>query len=233
MNTKSWKEVWEDRRLDAQNGSVLTQLMTADGLDTGFGSVGEEAWRTHVARTAAALGITGDSSVFEVGCGAGAYLFDLYQAGCRVSGCDFSSALIEYAREVMPKGEWRVCEAIDIDETPQCDFVISSAAFLYFPSLQYASEVLMRMVNKARRAVMILDLPDAAKQEAALAFRRGTLGEAAYAQKYQGLDHLYFDKRWFTNALNATGVRRVLIEDQNIEGYGNSAYRFNAFGWLK
>jgi len=33
---KSWKEVWEARHLDRIRGSVLAQLLAADGFDTGY-----------------------------------------------------------------------------------------------------------------------------------------------------------------------------------------------------
>jgi hypothetical protein len=103
--------------------------------------------------------------------------------------------------------------------------------FLYFPSLDYSREVLDRMVQKARHGVMILDVPDLAKRDEAMALRRRMAGEEVYAQKYEGLNHLYFDKAWFETNLAALGVRRMRIEDQQIQGYANSTYRFNVFGW--
>ncbi|MGH9600272.1 MAG: hypothetical protein ACRD27_10440, partial [Terracidiphilus sp.] len=55
---KTWKDVWDARRLDPSRPSVLSRLLAADGMDTGFGSVGEEPWRKFVLETAAAAGIT-------------------------------------------------------------------------------------------------------------------------------------------------------------------------------
>lgn len=229
--TQTWKDVWEARRLDPAHGSILARLMAADGLDTGFGSVGEAAWRQYVHETASTLGATPGCSLFEVGCGAGAYLFELYRAGCEVGGLDASAALLNYAREVMPRGRWLLADAADLDPTTQYDFVVSSGVFLYFPSLEYARGVLERMVRKARQGVMVLDVPDLAKREEAMALRRRVAGEEEYARKYEGLDHLYFDKAWFETSLAAIGVSRVRIEDQRIQGYANSAYRYNVFGW--
>lgn len=171
------------------------------------------------------------SSVFEVGCGAGAYLFELHQAGCEVAGLDASSALLHYAQEVMPRGRRLLAEADDLDPCEPFDFVVACGVFLYFPSLDYSREVLDRMVQKARHGVMILDVPDLAKRDEAMAPRRRMAGEEVYAQKYEGLNHLYFDKAWFETNLAALGVRRMRIEDQQIQGYANSTYRFNVFGW--
>ena len=169
--------------------------------------------------------------MFEVGCGAGAYLFELHQAGCEVAGLDASSALLHYAQEVMPRGRRLLAEADDLDPCEPFDFVVACGVFLYFPSLDYSREVLDRMVQKARHGVMILDVPDLAKRDEAMAPRRRMAGEEVYAQKYEGLNHLYFDKAWFETNLAALGVRRMRIEDQQIQGYANSTYRFNVFGW--
>jgi len=210
-------------------GSLLARLMAADGLDTGFGSVGEEPWRRFVLETAAALGITPGRSVFEVGCGAGAYLYELYRQGCRVAGLDASSALMGYAEQAMPEAQWQLADASQLDPSTKYDFVISSGVFLYFPSLDYAQRVLERMVRKARHGVMVLDVPDLATRDQAEAMRRRMAGEEAYASKYEGLDHLYISKRWFRSTLAPLNVADVRIRNQQIEGYANSAYRYNVF----
>jgi len=49
--SRTWKEVWDSRRLDPCRGSTLAQLMAADGMDTGFGEPSEEAWRSFVLET--------------------------------------------------------------------------------------------------------------------------------------------------------------------------------------
>jgi trans-aconitate methyltransferase len=207
----------------------LARLMAADGLDTGFGSVSEEAWRRFVLDTAATIGITAGCSVFEVGCGAGAYLYELYRQGCSVAGLDSSSALIGYAGQAMPEGQWQLADASQLDPSTKYDFVVSTGVFLYFPSLDYAQSVLERMVMKARRGVMVLDVPDLATRDQALAMRRRITGEEAYASKYKGLDHLYISRSWFQSTLADLNVAAVHIRNQHIEGYVNSAYRFNVF----
>jgi 2-polyprenyl-3-methyl-5-hydroxy-6-metoxy-1,4-benzoquinol methylase len=224
-----WREVWGRRALDPARGSTLAQLMAADGLDTGFGSVGEDAWRAYVRGVAERLGIAPPASVFEVGCGAGAFLHELAQAGCPVGGLDFSPALIGFARAALPGGRFETGEAAHLDPAGPWDFVVSSGVFSYFPSLAYAEDVLRRMVRKARRGVAVLDVSDAARKADALRIRKGYLSDAEYEERYRGLDHLYYDRAWLARALAAAGARDVVLEDQRIEGYANSAYRFNAF----
>ena len=229
---KTWKEIWEARRVDSTSGSVLARLMSAGGFDTPFAAASDEAWLQHVSRTAAAIGIVPGCSVFDVGCGAGAYLFDLHQRGCSVAGLDGSSTLIRLAAEAMPLGTWIHADAAELDDRERYDFVVASGSFHCFPSLEYAQAVIERMARKARRGVMLLDLPDLAKREDAIASRSRLVGGEAYARKYDGLDHLYFDRTWVRTALSNAGVSRIEIEDQQIEGYPNAAHRYNVFGWL-
>lgn len=229
MTSPTWKEVWDARRLDPSRPSVLSRLLAADGMDTGFGSVDERSWRRYVLDTAAAVGIEPPSSVFEVGCGAGAWLYELDRLGCRVAGLDGSAALIGFARDHMPSGEWTVADAAALVIQPPYDFVVSSGVFLYFPSLDYARGVLARMVSKARRGVLVLDVPDLSRRDAALAERRQMAGEEDYRRRYAGLDHLYFPRTWFGETLASLGVSRVSIQDQQIDGYANAKHRFNVF----
>lgn len=232
MTPQTWQEVWEARRIDPARPTVLAQLLAADGMDTGFGSVGEEAWSRYVLDTAETIGIVAESSVFEVGCGAGAWLYELDRMGCQVAGLDGSATLIGYAREHLPRGHWTIGDAASLDAEPRYDFVVSSGVFLYFPSLDYAQSVLARMAAKARRGLLILDVPDLATREAALAERMRIAGGASYQQRYQGLDHLYYAREWFDATLAALGLHRTVIRDQAIDGYINSRYRFNVFAWL-
>lgn len=230
--TPNWHQVWEARRIDRRHGNVLAQLLAADGMDTGFGSVSEDSWTRYVLAMAETVGITAGASVFEVGCGAGAWLYQLERLGCRVAGLDGSSTLIGYAREHLPNGHWTVGDAAGLEREPQYDFVVSSGVFLYFPSLAYAQTVLARMVAKARRGLLILDVPDLSLREAALAERRRIAGDA-YSERYAGLDHLYYERVWFHAMLTQLGATRSTIRDQAIDGYINSRYRFNVIAWIE
>lgn len=232
MTSLTWKAVWEARQLDASRSSPLAQLLAADGMDTGFGSVGEQAWSRYVVETARTIGIEPGCSVFEVGCGAGAWLYELDCMGCQVAGLDGSAALIGYAQQHLPRGQWTVGDAADLDPQPSYDFVVSSGVFLYFPSLDYARAVLERMVQKARTGLLILDVPDHACRDAALA-ERIRIGGDGYNLRYDGLDHLYYERSWFQEALASLGIRRTVVRDQSIDGYINGHYRFNVFAWLE
>jgi trans-aconitate methyltransferase len=233
VRPQTWKDVWDARRIDSSRPTVLSRLLAADGMDTGFGSVEEKPWRSYVLKAATAIGIHAESSVFEVGCGAGAWLYELSRLGCEIGGLDASPALIGYAREHLPAGRWLQGDASTLETVPRYDFVVSSGVFLYFPSLEYAQGVLDLMVSKARMGVLVLDVPDLATRDAATAERHRIAGEESYRRRYDGLDHLYFDRSWFQSTLTSLGVPRIRIENQCIDGYSNSRYRFNVFAWLR
>jgi trans-aconitate methyltransferase len=171
--------------------------------------------------------------VFEVGCGAGAFLHELRALGCTVGGIDSSPALIEIARRALPDGQFDVCDAALLSPEPTADFVISSGVFLYFASLAYARGVVDAMVRKATGAVAILDVPDLSHSAAAIAERHAALGGgAAYRERYAGLNHLYYDRDWMGDALRTAGLTAVTIADQDITGYPNGRHRFNAWGFV-
>jgi SAM-dependent methyltransferase len=206
--------------------------MAADGLDTGFGDVAEPSWLAGAHRWSERLGIDRGASVFEVGCGAGAFLYALRGTGCSLGGNDWSASLIAIARTALPRGRFVVADAGEIDTADQADVVVSFGVFLYFPSLEYSRAVIERMAAKARRVVAILDVPDIATRDAALSYRRASAGgDRAYAERYAGLDHLHHDRSWMAAALRACGLVDVQVADQDLAGYGNAPFRFNAWGF--
>ena len=227
--TRSWKDVWAARQLGDGKTTVLERLMAADGLDTGFGNVTEETWRDLAVRTAETLDIGPGRSVFEVGCGSGAFLYPLYENGYVVGGLDQSQALVHYAAQVMPAGRWTQGDASSLDPGEPWDVVLACGVFMYFPDLDYACGVLARMAAKATHGIAILDVPDLDKKDEALASRRGSLDEAEYQAKYEGLDHLFYDRGWMLRALTEIGLKAVQIEDQRLDGYQNARLRFNAY----
>jgi SAM-dependent methyltransferase len=229
-----WREVWAKRSLDRSHATTLSMLMAADGLDTAFGEISEAAWCDSARRWAARLRARSGASVYEVGCGAGAFLWVLERLGCSVGGIDLSASLIESAREVMPAGQFDIGEAIDLAAEPKADVVVSFGAFLYFPNLDYAAAVIAAMAARARTAVAILDLPDLATRADALAHRIELAGgEAAYRQRYDGLGHIYYDRRWVADRLRDSGLADVATATQDIRGYANGPFRFNAWGFAQ
>lgn len=224
--TNRWQEVWQHRQR-AELGSTFQTLLMLDGYDA-FGALSEQDWQTHIRALSARLKIEPGESIFDVGCGAGAVLYPFYEQGHRVAGLDYSEAQVQVASDVMPGADICLGEANTLDPTELFDVVLAHGVFLYFPDCAYAANVLQRMLHKARRIVAVFDVPDLATRAQALAFRRQAMGEQEYARRYSGLDHLYFDRDWFRETLEAQDVQ-IEIQNQALPQYPHNPYRFNVF----
>ncbi len=231
----TWKEVWDSRELPKsgaeKDADPLELALRLDGYDTAMAqgltpaSMRDLAtgWRERV-------GFISGDSLYEVGCGAGAFLAaaSAVTGTSQLGGSDYSSALIDSGRELFPWIDFEVCEASRVPIEPAYQHVACVGAFMYFNSLDYATEVLDRMTVKSQRTVSIFDVPDASRQERSEAFRRQGYSDSEYEQRYGGLDHLYFDRTWFPNQFDQSEWE-VAVIDQDVAGYGNSKFRFNVF----
>lgn len=222
----NWQDIWNRREVQAKDRPMLQDLIRLDGFDSGAGAISLEAWQAYVARRAGDMGLKVDWSVFEIGCGAGAFLLPLRERGCKVGGVDYSAALIAAAEEAMPEGHWQVGSADQsFGEDIVYDAFVANSVFQYFPDEDYAGKVVATMARVARHAVAILDVPDARLAAQAEAARRQAAGEETYKQRYAGLHHLVLLPDWFRTKVPAGW--QVRVTPQDIAEYGNSPYRFN------
>jgi ubiquinone/menaquinone biosynthesis C-methylase UbiE len=155
----------------------------------------------------------------------------IYEVGAKVFGIDYSDSLIKLAKRAMPLGEFKVAEANCIPfDNEQFEVVLSHSIFQYFPSIKYAQEVISeisRVLAKGGKAA-ILDINDAQKKEQFFEIRMGKIGKEQYKEKYDAYPHRFYQKEWFLDSFNDLGLK-ASIEDQAIEAYGNSKFRFNVY----
>jgi trans-aconitate methyltransferase len=226
MNDR-WYGIWNSRGGDSAADLSLEKLIILNGFDSGSIAIGATEWRANARRVAALLGIQTGESVYEIGCGSGAFLLALQEVvQCEVAGADYSAGLIAAARKVFPRNQFDVINATELDTAEQYDVVISHSMFHYL-TLVDAAAVIRRMLSKARRTVGIFDLPDLQTRDAAERMRRGTLPEGEYERKYQGLTHTYYEKNWLKDQieLSSPGARIEFIASQ-IENNPQSPFRF-------
>lgn len=222
---QNWRAIW-NRRDGKLGADPLQSLIELDGFDAGAGRIMAEDWRAYARLIADRLQLQPGQSVYEVGCGAGAFVFALRELGIRVGGLDYSANLIAKAGEAMPEGDFTLGDAGSLPLQPRYDVVLANSVFHYFPDQDYAGQVLARMLEKATRAVAILELPDNALREQAERVRRDSLTPSAYEEKYRGLAHFYYDRAWFSSFAAARGHGCELF-DQCIPNYAQSPFRFN------
>ena len=220
-----WKEIWNSRKV-GDAGSILEKLLTADGYDSVFGKMAVTPFMSYISRIRAELGIGEKDAVFEVGCGAGAVLYPFYARSHVVSGLDYSRSLVALAASTMPDMAFHVGDADQVDIAQTFDTVLSCGTFIYFESYDYAWNVIMRMVQKAKKTIGIFDISDLALKSEAETLRREGMGAKDYELKYRGLEHMYYPQSFFKDAARESGCA-IRIFPQSIQGYQNSSYRYN------
>lgn len=105
-------------------------------------------------------------SVFEVGCGCGANLYLFYKDGYTIGGEDYSQRMVNICRSLFLDRikECICCEAECLPVEEKYDHVFANSVFSYFPNLQYSKAVLLRMLEKANKSIVLLDVHDAEKK---------------------------------------------------------------------
>ena len=219
-----WQEIWnKSNRIDDY---ILETLIKADGFDSGAGSFTLKNWKIYTQQLYNKLSVKSNESVYDIGCGSGAFLYPLYLSNIKVGGVDYSSRLIDLANRVMKNSDFQQIEASKIDFKVKYDFVISHSVFHYFSNLKYAEEVIKKMLLKSTKRIGIFDINDKSKKSEYDEIRMGKMNKHEYAQKYEGLDHLFYEKKWFERIAKKYGVE-IKIFDQKFKGYSNSKLRFN------
>ena len=133
--------------------------------------------------------------------------------------------LINLANTIMKNSNFINEEAINIDDI-KYDIVISHSVFHYFKDLDYAKNVIRKMISKSNKKIAIFDINDKAKENEYHKIRMADMDEEVYKKKYQGLEHMFYDKKWFEDIAKEFNLK-INIFDQTFEKYSNSKLRFN------
>lgn len=225
MNAQNWKDIWGRRAHVREDKLDLAALIKLDGFDTGAGHIEASDWQTYAGVIAEKLTIRNGDSIYEIGCGAGAFLYALRKMHTlNVGGLDYSAALIEAASRAMPDGNFVADEAKLVETDLQYDYVISNSVFHYFTQ-EYAAEVLARMLKKAKTAVAIMEIPDLHTKFESETLRRDTLSVEAYEKKYAGLEHTYYERDWFKHQALLHGCSCEVF-DGCVPNYAQNKFRF-------
>ena len=178
----NWKKIWDaPLRVDK---FVIEVLLKANGFDEKEGGFSASAWLEYVEAFYQKLGLDSNSTtLYEVGCGAGAFLYPFERKGGVVAGMDYSKALIELAARLMPARQFVCSEALALDPTEKFDVVVSHSLFHYLQNLNEAEQVAEKMIAKANRVVAFLDLNDARKEAVYVAERKKKISPRGIREK--------------------------------------------------
>lgn len=220
----NWRKIWNDD--NRVKNIILDCLVRADGFDGGAGSFSVDDWLYYTNMHYEQLEIDASDSLFELGCGSGAFLYPLYLSGHKIGGLDYSETLIEIARRFLPGAGFVVQDALSLNTSELFNVVFSHSVFHYFESHAYAKTVVPRMLEKSKKKVAIFDINDFSKRDLYEQVRMAGLSASEYKKKYKGLDHQFYCKEWFEELADEFGVS-IKIYDQSYEKYTNSELRFN------
>jgi trans-aconitate methyltransferase len=138
--------------------SPLAALLASDGLAAEYET--DERWVEFVEHVVETLDVGPGTSVFDVGCGAGAFLFPLSQNGYLIGGTDPSAERIARAAATMPEGRFRIGRPADVDPADAWDVVMASRGFAGCDSRDDVRALLARMVAKATHAIAVLRIEE-------------------------------------------------------------------------
>lgn len=221
-----WRDIWEQRTPSGSASPDLGELIALNGFDSGAGYVSVEDWRANARAIAAHLDLSSCNSIYEVGCGSGALLYALLEIKqFAIGGIDYSHALIAAARDAIPAGHFTVGDALEIKPEPVVDWVISHSVFHYLDHFK-AGRVFAIMMQKAAKGVAVLEHPDNATRAEAEMMRRGKLSPGEYDKKYAGLEHIYFDRDWFSRKATKQGATCEIFQSF-IPNSDQSKFRYN------
>tara|TARA_B100000678_G_C18144463_1_gene476209 strand:- start:418 stop:984 length:567 start_codon:yes stop_codon:yes gene_type:complete len=144
-----WKSFWHRKGTED-----TTDLLILDGYK--YTGATPTVLAEHVQDIQDTLGIDENSTVLEVGCGAGlmAQFFN-----CDYTGVDYSETLLEKHRSILGNNV-SLAEANDLPfEENSFDYVITIGVFQYFPDENYVNNAISEMQRVAKKAIFIGDLP--------------------------------------------------------------------------
>lgn len=223
-HTNNWKAIWnKDERI---NMIILEALMKTDGFDSGAGKFSVEDWVLYINDMYKKINILPKDSIYEIGCGSGAFIYPLFLKNHKVGGVDYSENLLHLSMMMMPHMYFENKEAIEMKTDETYDIVLSHSVFQYFNDLDYCKKVIIKMIKKAKRKVAILDINDESKKDAYLKIRKGYMNKKEYEKKYNGLSHIFYSKSWFEKIAQEYNLKATIF-DQSFSKYANSDLRFN------
>tara|TARA_R100000808_G_C2151295_1_gene160260 strand:- start:1172 stop:1723 length:552 start_codon:yes stop_codon:yes gene_type:complete len=141
-----WKDIWTRK-----GHQDTTDLRLLNGYEDT--SIDERMVTEKISNT---LGITKESRVLEVGCGAGMLAQHL---DCDYTGVDYSSSLVKKHIEILGNKVF-VSPANDLKfQDHSFDFAFSYSVFHYFEDHEYAREVIREMERVAKKGIFVGDIP--------------------------------------------------------------------------
>ncbi len=169
--------------------------------------------------------------IIDIGVGSGAFLKEIKTFGS-ISGIDTSENAIKICNNVF-NGMFKVSEANSLPFENDCfDVIISFSVFHYFPSLDYAENVVKEMIRVLRNngSILIADINDSEKKEEYYSIRTSENINQNHKVKNISPAHMFYHKSFFENIALSMGLNINIVDnvDLDIPFYTQSNYRYSA-----
>ena len=229
---RSWKQIWSRKSVRNLSNITLSDLIVANGYDTGVGSYNAKNWRIMVADFCNKIALQHNRKVLEIGCGSGAFLYAINEIFKVESyGIDYSESLIEVAKAAIPNGEFKTQAANQpSDFKTSFDVIFSNGVFFYFPDHDYVKTVILNWTKHISSGgkLALMDLPDEKHEDTYHRERMKAYKDPSkYDSDYKGLRHLFFNKNGMIQYLESIGMKDVQLFPHVVNSYGNARFRFN------
>jgi len=118
--SSKWSEIWQQRILAEKQSDInLIDLLRLNGWDSGAGYLNSNDWIQFTKSIAQQIGLQDGMSIFEVGCGGGAFLYPLANSfDIEIGGLDYAPNLVATAKLALPKGQFSTGDACSLDAAP-------------------------------------------------------------------------------------------------------------------
>lgn len=235
----NWQNVWNKRKVTSKRGienfdeeKLVQELKRLDGFDIADLNFNYSSLKKLSEKTLEHLQKYSSEpikSIFEVGCGSGANLYFYNKAEIEVGGIDYSQTLVDILKTVPAFKNIReiLCdEAKNMSIDIKYDSIISDSVFHYFYDLDYAKQVLEKILAKTNKSIGILSVHDKAKEKDFFEFRRKLTPN--YDEHYRGLPKLFYDKKFFIDFAEKNNLK-IEFTDFDLEEFWNTPFVYNCY----
>lgn len=223
-----WLEIWKEKG-QKLNSTDLNDIIKANGFDTTLGKFNSENWYVYIKKNLKGVRLKKNSTILEYGCGAGAFLSFWYEEDYNLNGIDYSKSLINKGRKIFPKINFKVGEKSAINKfNLKFDIIFAHSVFHYFDNYKYAKNLIFNMILNLKDdgKILILDIPDRAKEKFYKRNVEKAMGKINYKKKYSSHSHLFYEKNFFKKLAKEYKLK-IKIYNQDFKKYSNSRYRYN------
>lgn len=157
-NTSEFVNFWKRRKMILKEKSLKSQLAYEGGWYEPHCSVGTAAFIEYVKNLKEYYDLHG--SIYEIGCGPGAFLHVFETFGFEVGGLDINTEFLDFARECIKSSDLDLCEACDVPIEKKYNFILITNSINYFPSLDYVHLTLSKCVEKMNFGILLTEVND-------------------------------------------------------------------------